>query len=332
MGTLFITSCGGNETENLPEEEKTSQKDPQLEILDEQIRQNPNDPELWFNKSEIYYGKQDFKNAIKNLEKAIESDSSIAFLYIRISDIYLMEEDSRSRLPDSKKAVDWLLLYLNKYPENDQVMHELAETYTYIEHYNESIQVLNQAIALKKFNPEAYFKIGFNYKYKKDTLKAISNFQKAVEQDPDNYDAYMQLGTLFASRKSDLALTYFNNALAIDPTNTNAIYAKAKFLQDKLRFREAKATYKSLILLDRQHEFTYYNLGYIYFAQDSLEKSYSNFERAIKASPAYADAYYGRGTVSEAMGNIEYAKRDYKNALNINPKHSLALEALQELE
>jgi tetratricopeptide (TPR) repeat protein len=326
---MLLAGCGGEEKPDVVKTEPV--KDLQLKALNDQIEKDPRNVELFFNRADYFAGKAQYNKAIEDLETAISIDSSIAYLYVTLSDIYLLTTDSRYNLPDSRKAIKLLENFLKKYPDNSLVLNELAETYTYVGMYNESITLLQKDIALNEYNPEAWFKIGFNYKYKSDTLKAIMSFQKSVEQDPDNYDAYMQLGLLYQSKKNPLALTYFDNAIQIDPENKEALYAKAYYLQSIEKWEDAKALYKKIIAKDPQDTKSIYNLGYVYMMQDSLQKAYTSFNLSVETDPTFANGYFGRGSISELMGNLEAAKADYINALNINPNHSLALEAMEEM-
>jgi tetratricopeptide (TPR) repeat protein len=329
MALLVLAGCGqsGNKASTVGE----PVKDLQLKALNEQIDKEQGNAELYFNRADYFAGKEQYKEAIVDLEKAISIDSSIGYLYVTLSDIYLLATDSRNNLPDSRKAIKVLEGFLEKYPDNSLVINELAETYTYVGMYNESIKLLQKDIEQKQYNPEAWFKIGFNYKYKSDTLKAILSFQKSVEQDPDNYDAYMQLGLLYSTKNDPLALTYFDNALEIDPGNAKAQYAKAFYLQKAGKWEDAKKLYKNIIVNEPQNTKSIYNLGYVYMMQDSFQKAYNSFNLSVETDPGFANGYFGRGSISELMGNLQAAKADYINALNINPDHSLALEAMEEL-
>jgi Tfp pilus assembly protein PilF len=184
---------------------------------------------------------------------------------------------------------------------------------------------------LQPYNPDAWLAIGLNLKYKGDTLQAIAGFRKAVEQDPELYDAHLQLALLFSAIGNDQAITYFDNALSIDPASQEARYGKGLFLQRKNRYEEAKSLYRDMVITDPQAREALYNLGVVYISQDSLAKAWQFFDMAIKVSPDYVDAYYGRGTVSEMQGEKEAAISDFRNCLQLNPDYAKAEEALQEL-
>jgi tetratricopeptide (TPR) repeat protein len=64
-----------------------------------------------------------------------------------------------------------------------------------------------------------------------DREKAMRAYRKALEQDPDNFDANLQLGTLYRlDQKYDLALTYLKRAQGIRPDDLGLRHAMAAAL------------------------------------------------------------------------------------------------------
>ena len=66
----------------------------------------------------------------------------------------------------------------------------------------------------------------------RDTATAASSFQTVVEVDPTRYDAYIQLGLLYAAAHDDLALEYFRTARNLKANSIEALYDEAVYLQE----------------------------------------------------------------------------------------------------
>jgi tetratricopeptide (TPR) repeat protein len=204
---------------------------------------------------------------------------------------------------------------------------------------------LSKAEELNRNNAEIYFIKGLNLKEMGDTTRAIAAFQKAVTVKSDFYDAYIQLGLLNSKKPSQLAAQYFDNAIRIDSSSEEAYYDKAKFFQDRgdvffdknqdasanENYTKAKEVYHELIAKNPQYETAYFNLGFIYVRQDSLDKAYRMFDFTIKVKPAYAEAYYYRGLVSEDRGNSDQAAADFRQAISLRPDFELAKKELELL-
>ena len=171
-----------------------------------------------------------------------------------------------------------------------------------------------------------------NYKEIGDTAKAISSFQTAIEQEPDYYDAYMQVGLLMSFQKNDLALEYLNNALRLDSNSMEVFYAIAMHYQNKGEYQTAIQVYKDAINIDPQFEHAFHNIGYIYLDLDSIDKAFKFLNLAIQVSPSYALAYYHRGKCHEINGDYRDAMMDYQQALNFDPDLLMAREDLHKLK
>ncbi|HMN32576.1 MAG TPA: tetratricopeptide repeat protein [Chitinophagaceae bacterium] len=152
----------------------------------------------------------------------------------------------------------------------------------------------------------------------KDTNRAISSFQTAVQNDPKYVDAYMQLGLVYQSKKDRLALKYFENAFQADTTNIEPVYAQAMFWQNQNEMEEAKKIYRRMVNIDRSYPKSYYNMGWVLMQQDSVENAIRQFTIAIENKPDYADAYYNRGICNETLNKLSEALEDYNQALSFD--------------
>ena len=145
-------------------------------------------------------------------------------------------------------------------------------------------------------------------------------------------DAWINLGQLHAQKKSNLARHFFDNALKVEPENTNALHAKAAFLHDSNQLQKALSVYRQFNIIDPTYEDAFFNSGIIYLEMDSSKEAYNHFNLAVQTSPTFILAYYYRGLVQEQEGKIMEAKRDYQQVLSLDPSFERATEALRNLE
>ena len=128
-----------------------------------------------------------------------------------------------------------------------------------------------------------------------------------------------------------MALKFYDNAYKIDSTDVFPLYAKGVFYQDKGDFEIAKQQYVATIVKDRNYPNPYYNLGYIYMQQDSLDKAFRQYDILTKLNPSDAEAYFNRGLCYELMGKKEEATIDYKQALIFDETYKEPKEGLERL-
>ncbi len=65
----------------------------------------------------------------------------------------------------------------------------------------------------------------------------------------------------------------------------------------------------------------YESRGLAYLEKRQYDKAISDFNKALKMSPANANAYHNRGKAYGEQGQYDLAISDYTNALGINPRH-----------
>lgn len=290
------------------------------------IKQSPGNSDLYFERAILHYDQKDLASSLSDVGRALSLDSSNADYYILLSNIKLLTKQSR-------ESRDALLKAYNYNPTNVDVLIKLGEIYMLVEEYESSFRYLNEALKVDVHNATAYRLKGFNYKYGGDTMNAVSSFQTAIEQDPNDYDSYMQLGLLFSIPLKPIALDYYDNALKVRPNSMEALYAKGMHLQQIGESRKALAIYNQMIGLNAAFFNAHYNKGYIYLEQLSIfDSAASAFTDAIANGPKdYFQAVYNRGLASERMGDPKKAENDYRLALSMNPQFDPAAQGLSRL-
>ena len=298
---------------------------PAIDGFTKEIAAHPNDPRLYAQRGALFYENENYDEAIKDLKTALRYDSTnVTYLHL-LSDAYLDYYQSYNALSTLQKAA-------TLYPKRIPTLLKLCEFELILEQHEASIKTINKVLALQPLNPDAFFMLGMNFKEMGNIDRAIGSFQTAVENDPDLVDAWINLGQLHAQKNSKMARVFFDNALQVDPNNITALHAKAAYLHETNQLQEAIATYRQLNITDPTYEEGFFNTGIIYLEMDSLKRAYQHFDLAAKSSPTYIMAYYYRGLVQEQQGNVEAAKKDYQQALNLNPGFDRAKEALAGME
>lgn len=293
-----------------------------IQDMKERIEKNPYNPDLYFQRANIYLQQQETHLALQDLNQAILIDSTnFNFLKLRAK-IHFDQQNLNLAIKD-------LSICHQQQPEDSSVNLNLAKIKMYVGQYEEAFQHLNTILKSNVHHSESYFLKAYCYKELKDTTRAISNFQNAIEQNPDYYQAYMQLALLAGQIGDPNTVDYYNNALRLNPQSKEALYGLGVYHQLKSEYKTALETYRKIILLDNQYENAFYNIGYIYMELDSVEKAKRHFNMVIQVSPYNANAYYNRGVCSEKLGNFAEAEKDFKQAINFDEEHTLALEAIK---
>jgi len=306
--------------------QSSPEADSVMEAINQKIRKDVNNPDLYIERSGLYELLGDNRAAVEDIDRALRIDSTNLNTLIAQADFLLKrgELNTSARILEHAKTL---------HPEASIIYQKLSELYLVAGNNKLSMENADNAVKYDKFNPKAYYLKGFNFIQLKDTTKSISSFRTAVEQDPEFFEAYMQLGTIFASLHDPISLDYFNNALEVKPGNKEALYGIGMYQQENGLYNDAFITYAKLTKAHPNFKEAHFNIGYthMYYLQMYSEaKSY--FTDAINVDPNYYQAYYNRGYCHELLGDIRNAELDYKKALSIQPDYTLAAEGLSRLK
>jgi len=291
-----------------------------------QITAHPNDAGSYWNRGNLEMLNKNYGAALGDLTKAVTLDSTK-------SDYFYSLANAEFITGHTHESRDAFLISIRLNPKNTDAILKLAELYFYVEKYADAMSLIDQAIKVNPFIAREYFLKGMIFREQHDTGKAISSFQTAVEQDPNYYNAFIQLGLLFASKGNPIALSYYDDAATLQPQNPEPYYNKGMFYQFGGDYEDAIKTYRELLLIDSTYKNAYYNLGVIYNVNKSdYSTSLNYFNKAIQCDTAYFMAYYGRGNCYEMMKQPNKALADYAHAYRINPAFKAAEEAYKNLK
>jgi tetratricopeptide (TPR) repeat protein len=298
---------------------------PELAALNKKILDTPEDANLYNERAKIYLQFKQFEEAINDSKRSLRIDSANASFYLTEADIFFASNETRN-------AKDVLEKVVKKFPENTEGLLKLAELYYFVKQYENAFAKINQALKVNENLAKAYYLKGSIYREIGDTGKAISSLETTIEQDNKNYGAFLDLGIIYAAKKNLLAFQYYDNALAINPSSNEALYAKAKLFQDLDKVNEAILIYNKILKTDPVHLFSLYNLGAIeYSVNKNPKKAIDYFTSAINANPKYAEAYFARAVCYQELDENENSSADYKMCLQLKPNYEPAVDGLNSL-
>lgn len=175
--------------------------------LDKALQINKINPQAYFMRGVISMSKNDTVQALKNFNLARNQDDSFFDPVIQIAAIYAAQHDDL--------AVDFYDLAINMQPDNWGVYYEKA---MYLQDNG---------------NPES----------------AMAIYDTLNEKMPGNFDVIYNKGyvSLVYMLDYDMAIGYFNQALAIRPDAVNALLNKGVAYEQKGDFMEAKSIYLQIL-------------------------------------------------------------------------------------
>ena len=153
---------------------------------------------------------------------------------------------------------------------------------------------------------------------------ARSMYRKLIHDDPGRPEAFHRLGVIAdRQHRFEEAQGYFADALRIDPINPEVMndLGYCFYLQGQLE-KAASAITKAVRLQPANTRF-HNNLGLVYGHQSRIPEAFAEF----KLGGGEADAYYNLAFVYAAQNQFEDAKGCIERTLILNPSHAQALRA-----
>ena len=163
--------------------------------------------------------------------------------------------------------------------------------------------------------------------------EAIPCFQKAIQQDPQDIEAYFHLGHSFLSKGDiDRSLRCFQQALQLDSNNVNVLYGMGNALMKKRDFPEAiQVTERAIGIFSDSFELQNL-LGGIYHQMRQLDKAKEHYRIALSLNPTCSPIYYNIGKACEDEGLVVEAVKVYREALKNSVSQSSLYPFFDRLE
>lgn len=293
--------------------------------LNNQIKESPNNPELYIKRAELLLAEGEPEQALADINRALSIDSMVADFHVFKGEVYYS-------MLQTREARDELNVAISLDAENIEAHLKLAEIFLMLRMTEECFDNINNALRIDIYNARAYFLKGLNYVELQDTLTALSSFQTAIEQNPDYYEAYMLMANLLAAKHDPVAADYYTNALQIVPTSLEAFYGRAIFRQEHGQPEKAEVDYLAMLHLDSLNFNAWFNLGYVNLVHlKRYEVAIQHFDQALKLNPGSKDAWYNRGYCHELTDQLEKAEGCYRTALKLDPEYDLAANGISRI-
>lgn len=163
-----------------------------------------------------------------------------------------------------------------------------------------------------------YFKSGKGLFEGGATAEALEQFNQAVALDPENVDALYYRGR--SREKTDDsagAVEDFTAALALDPERADLYFYRGTSLLLLGKVEEAVADFQKADELGWGTE-AIVAQGMAHMSVQDYEQAVDDFTRAIEAEPESSQAYYQRARAYQKLGRKASAAADFEKARKFN--------------
>ena len=197
--------------------------------------------------------------------------------------------------------------------------------YDSIGEYGRAIQDFDKAIELEPNDAETYCNRGNAYTNKGEYDRAIQDYDKVIELEPKHVEAHAHRGAAYGNKgEHDRAIQDFDKAIELDPSDAEVYCIRGIAYEHKGEYNRAVQNYDKAIELDPYDKKAYYNRGNAYAHKGKYDRAIQDYDKAIELDPNYAEAYHSRGVAYEHKGEYDHAIQDQSKSIELKSDYAEA--------
>ena len=155
--------------------------------------------------------------------------------------------------------------------------------------------------------------------------RAIADYDEAIRLNPQDTNAFYNRGFSYGKKgEHDRAIADFNEAIRLDPKDAVAFGHRATAYVLNDQYDRAIADYDEAIRLDRNFALPFAGRGMAYSAKGQYGHAIADYDEAIRLDRNFAEAFALRGIAYSAKGQHDRAFADYDEAIRLNPQDTNA--------
>ncbi|QDU61710.1 Serine/threonine-protein kinase PknD [Planctomycetes bacterium Pan216] len=188
--------------------------------------------------------------------------------------------------------------------------------------YDDAIKDFKRAIAINPDSYRAYFNLAMTYRKMGRFEDALDRFDDAIQRAPEVAEVYGNRGLLHLEDLKDqqAAAADFENAIrfAVPGSSQLANYRiyRGKIFHDRRQFEAALAQYDEALKQNDEVALVHYARGQALFELRRFQEAREAFDRFMETSDdEVTKAYVDRGSLREALGDVQGAVEDFTLAL-----------------
>ncbi len=171
---------------------------------------------------------------------------------------------------------------------------------------------------------QVHYLLGNGYIAKRDTAKAVAEFEKALKLSPDKLFIYINLAQAYQmNNQLDKVVETYTTLMDKDPKSALPHFNLANIFMQKGWYAEAVQEYNKALELDESglsKTNIYMQLGYANEQLKHYEDALDAYGKSLKKNPRNAAALYGMGNIYYLSHQLDKALEQFNKALDIAPK------------
>ncbi len=304
----------------------------------------------------IFEQRGDFDSAQAIVREGLEAFPNHFLLYMRLAEIERVRGDRSGEIAiyrevleghpghygilqrlgqaqidgnDMNGAIATFSEIVERYPDDVISLRRLASLEFSAGRYESAAARLESVLSQDGDQPELAFALGQIRKASGDDAGAIESFSKIGRQDPNYFDARIQIAAIFESQERwDEAVAEIEGLRALRPDRQLDFHAAALRIASG-DFEGGIALLESLLDGSDGDTEVYYQLGVQHGVHGDVDQAIANMRRVIEIEPNNANALNYMGySWAERGENLDQAEELIRRALEISPNDGYITDSL----
>lgn len=196
----------------------------------------------------------------------------------------------------------------------------------------EAIDVLENAIDIKKGEASFYLVLSSIYEEEEDFRKSVNTLKEGLEYNEKNTDLLFQLGrVLDRSGDREGGIAQMRKVLEVDPNHADSLnYIGYTYAEEGIKLDEAMNLIKRALEINPDSGYIIDSLGWVYYRKGLYDEALDSLERAFSINS-------NDPTIAEHLGDVYLKKEEYQRSLEmyqkaLSLKHQEADKILKKIE
>lgn len=162
--------------------------------------------------------------------------------------------------------------------------------------------------------------------------EAIAEFKRALKEEPAHAGAHNNLGVAYERLGQPAAESHFLQAMELEPDFAHAHYNFARLKRKQGHIGEALAACQKVLELDPNHDGALNILGVELGKLKKFPEAESYLQRAVMNGPDNSEYHNNLGVLYAAQGKLHSAVEEFEAALRADPANAQAVENLNNAQ
>ncbi len=282
---------------------------------------DPGDATAYFGLGQVYVNMMKWTDAIAPLERSVQMDPLNLEAYHLIGRAYYEQ-----RIFD--KAADAYEKFLDSEPQVPGESHfELGECYMELERFPDAVRFFQRAVEIDPQSVHKSSKLAQAFEKAAMYDEASAKYEELAQLSPSDAKIYYNIIVRMydEAKMPEKALEAAQKMVDQDPNNPEAYYNLGIMFSNQKKFEEAIGALNKAIELNPGFDFAYLNLGNIYYQMKNYKEAIPVFQKLVEIVPDNSQGWLFLGICNMQLKRWSPAVEPLLKAIELEPQNGNAL-------